>query len=93
MLSGLFYPLVTAVSAVLFSEANSSVVGIFLTLLLFLPKEQMKTQRSLKKKHEFHYSQFLVVDPICINCAYLKIYVFVLQMNILMYEYLHCTVG
>ncbi len=43
-------------SVVLFSEANSSMVGISHTLLLFLAKEQIRTQRSLKKKHEFYYS-------------------------------------
>ncbi len=43
-------------SVVLFSEANSSMVGVFLALLLFLAKEQMRTQRNLKKKHEFYCS-------------------------------------
>ncbi len=83
----------TVVSIALFSEANSSMVGVFLALLLFLAKEQMRIQRSLKKKYKFYCSQFLVVGPIHINFACLKIYVFVLQMNILMHEYLHCTVG
>ncbi len=68
-------------SIVLFSEANSNIVGIFLALLLFLAKEQMRIQRSLKKKYEFHCSWFLVVDPIHINFACPKICVFVLQMN------------
>ena len=68
-------------------------VGIFLALLLFLAKEQMRIQRSLKKKREFYCSQFLVVNPVHINFVCLKIYIFVLQINILMFEYLHCTVG
>ncbi len=72
---------------------NSSMVDVFLALLLFWAKEQIKIQMSLKKKHEFHCSQFLVVDPVHMNFACPKICVFVLQMNILMYEYLHCTVG
>ncbi len=38
------------------SEANFSMVGVFLALLLFLAKEQMRIQSSLKKKHEFHCS-------------------------------------
>ena len=83
----------TAVSVVIFPEANSSIVGVFLAVLLFVAKEQMRTQRSLKKKHEFYSSQFLVVDPVYINFAYPKICVFILQMNILMHEYLHYTVG
>ncbi len=78
---------------VIFPEVNSSMVGVFLALLLFLAKEQMRTQRSLKKKHEFYFSQFLVVDPVHMNFACPKIYVFVLQMNILMHEYLHYTAG
>ncbi len=77
----------------IFSEANSSIVGVFLALLLFLAKEQMRTQRSLEKKHEFYSSQFLVVDPVHMNFVCPKICVFVLQINILMHEYLHCTVG
>ncbi len=80
-------------SIVLFSEANCSMVGIFLALLLFLAKEQMRTQRSLKKKHEFYCSWFLVVGPIYMNFACPKLCVLVLQMNFLMHECLHCTVG
>ncbi len=80
-------------SVVLLSEANSGMVCIFLTLLLFLAEEQMRIQRSLKKKLEFYYSQFLVVNPIHMSFACPKIYVFALQINILIYEYLHYTVG
>ncbi len=67
---------VAAVSVVLFSEANSCIVGVFLALLLFLAKEQIRIQRSLKKKHKFYYSWFLVVNPIHMNFACPKLVYF-----------------